>query len=277
MKKLLLIVALMPLSARAMSTHIFSCSLTVSAEVGNFEDVKKRITAGEDVNKVDGDGFSAFYLACQNNYQEIAEYLLEHGADSFLMPQGGIGVATPMHYAISYVNLELCEAMLKQICLKHMPCFNKASFERIFAVLCLFKLRGELPAEVRNRILCSDPELGFEVLGILFGSDKNEPIADKIARARVVLGSEACGRLLSIPCREDIHALLSLMSGFSGAVFWYAQRCYENAAQRANENSIERSHQIALLLNPDSLKERLPGLILKWFAPQDDQIEDMSE
>ena len=272
-------------------------SLPLSAETGNFEDVKKLVVAGEDVNKVDSDGFSAFYLACQNNHLEVALYLLVHGANPLLVPEDEGVVETPVHHAIAHGNVELCEAIIKHICLPHMPVYKAKSLPRVRMALWVFKQcmkklythevsdeKGKeeavepeqqeisnLPRELRIRILCIDQELVYDVLGILFGKDQKEPISNKMARAIAVLGSANTGRLLSVPCREDIQAVFSMKGGLmSKEVSAYAQECCKKTSETEDEQ--KRRKALADLFNPDSLNERLPGLIIKWFAPQDNSI-----
>ena len=86
MKKLCIALLLCsPLMINAMGVNAklknLSVSLTFSAEVGNIEDVKKRLEAGEDINQTDNEGFAALYIACAYNQPKIALLLLKNDAD----------------------------------------------------------------------------------------------------------------------------------------------------------------------------------------------------
>ncbi len=144
MKKLLKIcvmVLILPTFISAMDPFKFSSSLMVSAEVGNYTDVKKRLDAGENVNQVDGEGFTALYLACEHNHQEIALLLLDCGADPTILPEF-MSPSTPLHHAIRHGASTVCERIIKRVCLMHMPHFDHASYMRVLTSLCTLDFFG---------------------------------------------------------------------------------------------------------------------------------------
>ena len=80
-------------------------SIGEAAESGNIEAVRQHIAAGTDVNIKDDDGFTALYFAAQEGQKEIAELLIEKGADvnvkleSQTAKENGMGGATPLRGA----------------------------------------------------------------------------------------------------------------------------------------------------------------------------------
>ena len=80
-------------------------SIDEAAASGNIEAVRQHIAAGTDVNIKDDDGFTALYFAAQEGQKEIAELLIEKGADvnvkleSQTAKENGMGGATPLRGA----------------------------------------------------------------------------------------------------------------------------------------------------------------------------------
>lgn len=289
MKKLAIVSMFTPLFLNAMQGARFSCSLVDLAEAGSLIGVKERLAAGEDINQLDGDGSTALYGACQFNHKDVALYLLEQGADPTIFQSPTVAApirelalllldpetdqnasefstSTPLHYAINYGTLPVCEAILKRICAIHMPCFSQDSYKRVLAALCVFKRYGEFPVEVRRAIWGIIPELGWDVLCILFGSDQKEPIEHKMHRAIEVLGSSTSAELLSRNVMKELRAFLLLKGDMDHLrPYEYAVECCKDVSDAHHP-----CKEIVQLLNPDSLNERLPELILKWFALQDE-------
>lgn len=264
--KILVMVLALPTFISAMESFKFSSSLVVSAEVGNYTDVKKRLDAGEKVNQVDGEGFTALYLACEYNHQNIALLLLERGADPTILPEF-MSPSTPLHHAIRHGALVVCEGIIKRICLMHMPHFDHASYMRVLTSLCTLDFLGYgLPVEVVRNIWCCTQELGYDVLRVLFGSDVQEPIQIKMARAIEVLGRNNTAHLLATGIGSGLTAFLALTGAMNKAtVYEWAVEQQKNLSENTDSEKIERCGAIVDLLEPDTLHERLPGLILKWF------------
>ncbi|MDQ8935960.1 ankyrin repeat domain-containing protein [Acinetobacter rudis] len=57
------------------------------SSLGEVEQVKLLLEQGVDVNSIDEEGYSALQAAAENNYIEIVQLLLEHGADKALKGQ----------------------------------------------------------------------------------------------------------------------------------------------------------------------------------------------
>ena len=85
-------------------------SIVDAAMRGNIEAVKQHIAAGTDVNIKDDDGFAALYFAAQNFHKEIAELIIEKGADvnvkleSQTAKELGMGGATPLRGAVAMIT-----------------------------------------------------------------------------------------------------------------------------------------------------------------------------
>ena len=80
-------------------------ALSDAVRTGNIEDVKKHLSAGTDVNVKGGfaDGTPLHYAAA-NGHKEIAELLIEKGADVKAKDEGG---KTPLDVAIQFKELEI--------------------------------------------------------------------------------------------------------------------------------------------------------------------------
>ena len=93
-------------------------SIVDAAMRGNIEAVKQHIAAGTDVNIKDDDGFTSLYYAAQNGYKEIAELLIEKGADvnvkleSQTAKEYGMGGATPLRGAVANDHKEMAELLI---------------------------------------------------------------------------------------------------------------------------------------------------------------------
>jgi len=77
---------------------------------GTFNNVKRLLKNGIDINGRDNDLSTALHVAISYNKTDIALFLLENGADVTLQTNRGL---TPLHYAAEYDNLAVAEAILK--------------------------------------------------------------------------------------------------------------------------------------------------------------------
>ena len=82
-------------------------SIHRAAETGNIEAVKQHLAAGTDVNVKGGfaDGTPLHYAAA-NGHKEIAELLIEKGADLNAKDEDG---GTPLDVAIQFKELEIAD------------------------------------------------------------------------------------------------------------------------------------------------------------------------
>ena len=93
-------------------------SIDEAAASGNIEAVRQHIAAGTDVNIKDDDGFTALYFAAQEGQKEIAELLIEKGADvnvkleSQTAKENGMGGATPLRGAVANGHKETAELLI---------------------------------------------------------------------------------------------------------------------------------------------------------------------
>jgi hypothetical protein len=90
--------------------------LTVAVTNGNLDLVKSLVENGVDVNKLDNDMYTPLFYAVENNQYEIAEYLLEHGADpnADYTVTLGPGQSVPIiDVALYHDNIEMIDLLLK--------------------------------------------------------------------------------------------------------------------------------------------------------------------
>ena len=79
--------------------------LSLAAEEGHLDQIRRLIAKGEDVNS-----FDALPLAAANGHLEIVEYLLKHGAD---IDQKGEHGRTALHNAVEKGHLPVVAVLLK--------------------------------------------------------------------------------------------------------------------------------------------------------------------
>ena len=80
-------------------------SLRKSCQNGDFEDVRRRLAWGEDVNAKEGDETTPLHYASTN---KIAELLIKNGA--YLNAESKCG--TPLHSAINWGRKEIAELLI---------------------------------------------------------------------------------------------------------------------------------------------------------------------
>jgi cytohesin len=83
--------------------------LHYAAMYGRHEIAELLLERGADPNIQDNDGDTPLHLAAANGYSEIVKLLLEHGADPNVQDYGGM---TPLHYAATGY-LEVVELLLE--------------------------------------------------------------------------------------------------------------------------------------------------------------------
>jgi ankyrin repeat protein len=88
--------------------HGGDTALLFAARVGDLESAKLLVAAGAGVNDADAWGVSALTLAAHSDYRDVAEFLLEKGADPNRAPAG----FTALHNAIMHRDEKLVEALL---------------------------------------------------------------------------------------------------------------------------------------------------------------------
>lgn len=80
--------------------------LVKSARVGDFDDVVRRVSRGEDVNKVGPQyNLTPLHLASLHGHLEIVEFLLDNGADPNMLDDWR---CTPLHNAAGAGEDLLC-------------------------------------------------------------------------------------------------------------------------------------------------------------------------
>jgi ankyrin repeat protein len=85
-------------------------SIQVAATVGNIEAVKRHLAAGVDVNaKSEVNGQTSLHTAANNGRKEIAEQLIDNGADVNAMEVWG---ATPLNLATGGGRKEIVELLI---------------------------------------------------------------------------------------------------------------------------------------------------------------------
>ena len=85
-----------------------SISIHKSVEEGNIEAVKQHLAAETDVNAKAEDGHTPLHIAAVNGKKEIAELLIDKGADVNAKYDGW----TPLHDAASYGHKEIAELLI---------------------------------------------------------------------------------------------------------------------------------------------------------------------
>jgi uncharacterized protein len=88
-------------------------SLFYDAQMGNFENIKQAVESGSDVNllyKVGDIWASSLYIAAQNNYSEIVEFLINNGANINSALADG---STALYIACINGHAEVVEVLLR--------------------------------------------------------------------------------------------------------------------------------------------------------------------
>ena len=85
-------------------------SITKAAQDGNIGAVKQHLAAGTDIElKCTGCGSTALGHAAKHGHNEIAELLIENGADVSAKSLKGL---TPLHYAAANGHKEIAELLI---------------------------------------------------------------------------------------------------------------------------------------------------------------------
>lgn len=82
--------------------------LHAAVSSGNIEIIKELLNAGASINCKTDDGRTPFWIAVENDLQEIAEYLLDEGAD----PHQKGGYSYPIHEAVRNGNIDILKKLL---------------------------------------------------------------------------------------------------------------------------------------------------------------------
>jgi ankyrin repeat protein len=106
--------------------HGGDTALTFAARVGDAASAKLLVSGGANVNDADAWGMSALALAAYNNHSDVAEVLLEHGAD----PNLASSEVPPLHTAILHRNDKLVSALLVRGAEPNAPLRAWTGFER---------------------------------------------------------------------------------------------------------------------------------------------------
>ncbi|KAJ5076145.1 palmitoyltransferase hip14 [Anaeramoeba ignava] len=86
-------------------------SLHKFSSIGNFQMVKDLIDNGADVNELDSNGFSPLFYTSNNNSFEIAQYLINNGAQVEIY-SGDLG-QSPLHWACIMGALEVAYILIE--------------------------------------------------------------------------------------------------------------------------------------------------------------------
>ena len=245
--------------------------LSVSAELGDFEDVKRLLDRGTEANQVDDEDMTALYVACSKGFQDIALLLLDRGADPTIM--AGQCPSTPLHNAIKNRMFPVVEAIVKIRALATLPEYSKDAYNHVLTVLCCFSLDRvdrQLPIACRLKILGLDESLCKDIVAIVL-SKEGVPLEQKLQAAKSIIGEEAVCKILSEHCLPHLEAFFEL-KGFMdrSTAPEYAKMEHERDVRPLPEGNWSEEYKeqhsaIYELLRLDTLEERLPVLIRKWF------------
>lgn len=83
-----------------------------AVKTGQTEEVRSLLAEGLDVNQPFGEGISALHLAVINNQEEVAEILIQSGAN-VNAPDATLS-ATPLHLAALYGRNNIANALIKR-------------------------------------------------------------------------------------------------------------------------------------------------------------------
>ena len=101
------------LTLAACQSHHPSTALTIAAERGDTEQVRKLIAAGADVNEKDRSGYTALMWAARKGHTEIARALVEARADMNVRDCASAGW-TPLMHAIHKNQNELARLLIER-------------------------------------------------------------------------------------------------------------------------------------------------------------------
>ena len=87
-------------------------SIKDAAEEGNIEAVKQHLAAGTNVNAKDELGMTPLHRASISGHKEVAELLIDKGADVNAIPESGL-FGTPLDYAIRKKHPETADLLRK--------------------------------------------------------------------------------------------------------------------------------------------------------------------
>ena len=88
-----------------------------AARNGRLEDVKKYLNDGDvNVDAMDQEGLTALYFACWCGHHDIAETLLDHGADMSALRGSWEGAQSPFHVASAYGHASIVKLFLDREC-----------------------------------------------------------------------------------------------------------------------------------------------------------------
>ena len=91
-------------------SHGGNTALTFAARVGDLASARMLVNAGADVNDADARGVSTMVLAAHSGFRDLAEFVLNEGADPN-MAEGGFSA---LHVAIMRRDEELARSLLDQ-------------------------------------------------------------------------------------------------------------------------------------------------------------------
>lgn len=82
-----------------------------SQQAKALAEVRALIEKGGDVNAHDAKGFTPIHWAARNGYEDVAKFLVEHGAD-LNTKETAVGQATPLHVACTYNHLAVAKLLV---------------------------------------------------------------------------------------------------------------------------------------------------------------------
>ncbi len=243
--------------------------LARSAEYGDYDDVKRRLDSGVDVDQEDNGGYTALDQACEKGLQKIALLLLERGADPF---KGNRFISTPLHHAIYYRMVTVCDALLKNVALAKMPAYEKSSYRRLLTVLCCLSLETSVcrvPREVMLSIISFADDLCLDLVKVIF-SHPSWSLKDKCNVAQSLIGKDAICKVLSGCSKPQFDEYFTDKGEIqSETAPSYVGRRVGSILMYDPEDSVTDDQRLIIniycLLRQDTFEERLPGLIKKWF------------
>lgn len=229
--------------------------LALSAELGDFQDLKDRIAQGTDVNQQDAEGFTALYIACEKGNAPMALYLLDQGADPRIVPEMAFG--SPLLKAIEHGMYPVCKSILRTLCVQLLPTYDQEAYALTSAFFSCMP-HAILPREVMLRVVEYAPDLRLGVAKMIF-SDPHKTLEQKLALVRSILGKDAA----TVTLRDF---LLPRVSAFVMTVPYMESRTAPVYAQElCRHDANQQREQICELLKQDTFRDRLYELIEECF------------
>ncbi len=151
------------------------------------------------------------------------------------------------------------EAIKREVCKQSKEAYDKVK-AFFFSMRHLREngMRMHVPKDIVKLMLRSTPESALLVLRGAAYADKYPCTFDKVmTRAQSVLSEDLLIDTIVACCYKRLHNGGVLLAKTVGEDIY-------------TENTARINPQIAQLFNPDTLKERLPGLIRKWFFSKND-------